>query len=182
MPQGWDYRLETKMGFGKDGKGIILRESRSATLGTIDTQTTAFLGTPLAILERFRIIKTEVWAAITGLTSGEGTGLYLGMSDGDLAVAEVDAALENNGPLGPNDKILAAISERWTMIFGATDHETGTELVFENENGGHVIEKTLRWTFARTKGWNWFVHNLGNQLTTGSNLILRAKHFGVWVL
>ncbi len=181
-PQGWDstsgYHI---MGFGKDGKGVIIRQSISQTLGTIDTQTSILLGTNLALLERFRIIKLEVWAAVTGLTSGEGTGLYLGIADGDLSVAEVDAALEANGPLGPNDTVLEELSSRWTMVLGATDHETGSELVFENEMGGHVIEKTIRWTFSRTKSWNYWIHNLGNQLTTGANVILRSKAFGVWV-
>ncbi len=169
------------MGFGKDGLGVILRRSTSTTLGAIDTATTLLLGTPLALLERFRIIKLEVWASVTGLTSGEGTGLYLGLADGDLTVAEIDAAFENNGPLGPNDTVLEAISDRYTKMLGATDHETGTELIFENKMGGHIMEETIRWTFARTKAWNMFVHNIGNQLTTGSNLITREKYFGVWV-
>ncbi len=182
MPQGWDSATRYhNMGFGKDGKGVIIRQSVSQTLGTIDTQTTLILGTNVATLECFRMIKSEVWGGITGLTSGEGTGLFLGIADGDLSVAEIDAALESVGPLGPNDVVTAAISDRFTKMIGATDHETGTELVFENKMGGHIMEDTIRWTFARTKSWNYFVHNLGNQLTTGANVILRTKSFGVWV-
>ncbi len=171
------------MGFGKDGKGVILRQVvDAAALGTIDRGTTILLGTAPGILERFRIIKSEVYATVIGLTSGEGSGLFLGLADGDYAIAEVDAAIENTGPLGPNDAIAAELAERWTTILGATDGETGTERVFENKMGGHLMEETIRWTFARTKAWNFFVHNLGAQLTTGATVSIRAKHFGVWVL
>ncbi len=169
------------MGFGKDGKGVIIREARSQTLGTLDLQSMVFVDTKLATLERFRMIKLEIYAGITGLTSGEGTGLFLGIADGDLLLAEAEAAVENNGSLGPNDSVSEAVSERYTKILGAVDRETGTEAVFENETGGHLMEHTIRWTFSRTKSWNFFVYNLGNQLTTGSNIIIRAKSFGVWV-
>ncbi len=44
------------------------------------------------------------------------------------------------------------------------------------------MEKTLRWTFSRTKSWNFFVYNLGAAITTGATVIIKAKSFGVWVL
>lgn len=160
---------------------MIIREARSQVLGTLDQQAIVFIDTKLATLERFRMIKNECFATVTGLTSGEGTGLFLGIADGDLTAAEVEAAIELSAPLGPNDSVADAIAERFTKIIGATDHETGTEIVFENQTGGHLMENTIRWTFARTKSWNYFVYNMGNQLTTGSNLLLRAKSFGVWV-
>lgn len=169
------------MGFGKDGKGVIIREARSQTLATLDQQVMVFIDTKLATLERFRMIKLEIYGSVSGLTTGEGTGLYLGICDGDLTLAEAEAAVEANGPLGPNDSVTEAIAERFTMILGALDRETGTEAIFENENGGHLMSKTIRWTFSRAKSWNFFVYNLGNQLTTGSNVIIRAKSFGVWV-
>ena len=169
------------MGFGKDGKGVIIRQSLSQGLLALANSAGILIGTNLATLERFRIIKLEVWASITGLTTGEGTSLLFGIADGDLTLAEIEAAIENNGPVGPNDSVSIAVSERLIFLLGAIDRETGTEAIFENQTGGHMMEKNIRWTFARTKSWNFFVYNIGNILTTGASCQLRAKSFGVWV-
>ena len=182
-PQGWDststrYHI---MGFGKDGKGVILREARSQALATLDNQAAIIIDTKLATLERFRIIKSELIASITGLTAGEGDGLFIGLADGDFTVGEIEASIENNGPLGPNDQVAEATSERFTRWFGSLDHEVGTEAIFTNKMGGHIMEEVIRWTFARTKSWNFFVYNMGAQLTTGATVLIRAKEFGVWV-
>ncbi len=173
--------MENPMGFGKDGKGVIIRESRNQLLSTLDNQAGIIVDTKLATLERYRMIKVELHATVVSLTSGEGTGLIIGIADGDLTLAEIEASIEAQLPLGPNDTVGAAIAERFVMFLGALDRETGTVGMFENEQGGHMMSKTIRWTFARTKSWNYFVYNLGDQLTTGSNLFLRAKSFGVWV-
>lgn len=182
MPQGWDSTTRyNTMGFGKDGKGVIIRESRNQALGALAQAAGIIIGTKLATLERFRMIKTEVYATITGLTTGEGTGLIFGLADGDLSLAEIEAAIELSGPLGPNDTVDEAIADRFTMLMGAIDRETGTEAIFENDEGGHLMMRTVRWTFARTKGWNFFCYNLGATITTGTVLSIRVKNFGVWV-
>ncbi len=181
-PQGWDYESETIMGFGKDGKGVILRESLSIGIGTLAAFAALKIGTAPAILERYRIIKSEIVASITGVTAGEMNGLYLGLSDGDLTLAELEAAIENNGPLGPNDTVSEAVSMRPVWWFGVTHHnETLNEVTFQNEQGGYLMSRNVRWTFARTKSWSWFVYNMGTAPTTGATLSLRAKNFGVWV-
>ncbi len=183
MPQGWDWWLRIpNMGFGKDGKGIILRQSISQALGTLGQNTAILIGTKPAILERYRMIKTEVFAGLIGLTSGEGSNLLFGIADGDLSVAEIEEAIELAGaPVGPNDPVDSAIVERYVKWLGASDHEIATEGLIHNHRGGQLIEETIRWTFARTKSWNYFLYNLGAALTTGSSLAVRAKQFGVWV-
>ncbi len=169
------------MGFGKDGKGIIIRENRSQALGTLAQGSAIFIGTKLAILERFRMLRGEMYSTVVALTSGEGTGFIFGLADGDLSLAEVEAAIEANGPLGPNDTVGEAISDRPVWFLGAIDRETGTEALFENETGGHMLVTKPRWTFGRTKSWNWFIYNLGAAPTTGSTAFIRSKSFGVWV-
>lgn len=169
------------MGFGKDGKGVIIRESRSQTLAALDAEGGVLVGTKLVTLERFRMLKLEVYAVIKNLTTGEGTGLLFGLADGDYTIAEIEAAIETDGPLGPNDTVAAELAMRPIWWMGAVDRETGTEAIFENEQGGHRMVFNPRWTFSRTKSWNFFVYNLGAQLTTGSSVIIRAKSFGVWV-
>ncbi len=169
------------MGFGKDGKGVIIKESRTQALGALANSAGILIGTKLATLERFRMLKTEVMASIVSLTSGEGSGLWMGLADGDLSLAEIEAAIESNGPLGPNDSVQEAIADRFIMILGAGDIEVATEYLFHNHNGGHLMTATPRWTFARTKSWNWFVYNQGTVLTTGATVNIKVKDFGVWV-
>ncbi len=169
------------MGFGKDGKGVIIRESRSQALSGLSNGAGIIIGTKLATLERFRMLKIEVYCNVNALTSTEGTGLLLGLADGDYTIAEIEAAIENNGPLGPNDTEDAEVSMRPIWWLGAVDRETGVDGLFENETGGHRLVFTPRWTFSRMKSWNFFVYNLGTNLTTGASAILRAKSFGVWV-
>ncbi len=170
------------MGFGKDGKGVIIRESRSQALGSV-AQVVVLIGTNLATLERFRTLKTEVFAAITGLTAGEGVGLYLGLADGAFTAAEIEAAIESNGPLGPNETTEEELAERYMTMLGHLDvsDPASTEAIFKNENNGGMMTANPRWTFARTKSWNFFVYNIGAAITTGSSVNLRVKNFGVWV-
>jgi len=170
------------MGFGKDGKGVMIRESRSNVLGALAQGVGVQIDTKLATLERFRMLRGEIFATVTGLTSGEGTGLILVLADGDLSLTEVDEAIDSaNGPLGPNDQVIEAIAERPVWLIAAVDRETGPEAMFENDQGGHMLVIKPRWTFARTKSWNWIVYNLGSILTTGATVHIRTKLFGVWV-
>ncbi len=172
------------MGFGKDGKGVIIKQSVSQALGALGANAGILIGTKPAILERFRMIKTELFAALTGLTGGEGNNILIGLADGDLSLAEIEEAIEQTLPLGPNDAVGEAVAERFVKWLGATPvvHATATEKLFTNEKGGHMMSETVRWTYARTKSWNYFVYNLGAALTTGASCTIRAKQFGVWVL
>ncbi len=178
---GYDW-LETNMGFGKDGKGVIIRETRAHSVGAL-AQVVTLLDTKLATLERFRMLKNETVATIVGVTAGEGVGLYLGLADGDFTAAEIEAAIESNGPLGPNAAPEEELAERFMMWLGAADfvEDAATEALFLNEKGGYLMTSIPRWTFSRTKSWNFFLYNIGVALTTGATLNLRSKSFGVWV-
>ncbi len=174
------------MGFGKDGKGAILKDSPSQPLLTLAASTGIILAggnvIGAALLERFRIIKSEISARVTAATFAAGDGpIALYMVDGDLSLAEFEASIELAGPVGPNDTVIADLAERWSMRIGEIP------FIGENEgpgsllNRGIPIEKVIRWTFARAKGWNWIAYNEGTALTTGATIEVRAKHFGVWV-
>ncbi len=169
------------MGFGKDGKGVIIRETRTTNLLALAQSAAVNIDTKINPLERFRMLRNETYATVVGLTSGEGTGLLYVLADGQYSLAEVEAAIEAVGPLGPNDTPTEDIAERAVWFMGAIDRETGTEAIFGNEEGGHKLVIKPRWTFARTKGWNFLVYNLGKVLTTGSAVHIRSKSFGVWV-
>lgn len=47
--------------------------------------------------------------------------------------------------------------------------------------GMHEGTINPRWTYSRTKSWNWMVFNRGNALTTGGTVVINTKDFGVWV-
>ncbi len=172
------------MGFGKDGKGVIITQDISQALLTLATNTGIFISSALAILERFRMLKAEVFCVITPVASGELGGLRLYLVDGDLTLAEAEAAIEGNGPVGPNDVIAANIAMRPVFrVAAVSDIGIVTDAIhLRNEDNGPMLVIKPRWTFARTKGWRWMAYNSGPAPTTGTTIKLTAKNFGVWVL
>ncbi len=171
------------MGFGKDGKGVIIIESRPQAIGTLAHQTGLFIGTKLAILKDFRMLKSELTVVINSVTAGDLLGLALYLVDGDLSLAEAEAAIESNGPVGPNDSVAMAIAERFVKLVGLVDHnELNTEVQLEDAaTGAPMITVKPQWTFTTTKSWNWMLYNKGAAPTTGASALLQAKSFGVWL-
>lgn len=172
------------MGFGKDNKGAIIKEQISVGLLALGGNDVIVFTGPTNLEEDFRIIKTEAFCHITGLTSSEGGALQLGLSNGNLSAAEIEESIEAGGPLNPSDRIRSERAERFYKWFGGTLSGAiaiNTERGFVNENGGPQMSKTVRWTFSDTENWSWFIHNLGTVLTTGVTARLVATHYGVWV-
>ncbi len=169
------------MGFGKDGKGVIITEVRQQALGTLGNVTAITIATPLVMAEDFRMIKTEFSALVTALTGGEGNGLMVGIANGELSVTEIAEAIAANGPLNRNDRGRDERVMRFVKLLGAIDEVGQTSHAFKNEGGGPMIEETIRWTFSNPEGWQWFIWNHGTALTTGSSVRLRAKNYGVWL-
>ncbi len=184
MPQGWDWWLETIMGFGKDGKGVIIAEQRSAAIGTLANKTGVLIGTKLVTLERFRMLKAEIHFNVSEVTGDEATGLTLYLVDGDLSLAEAELAIEENGPLGPNDNIAAERAMRPVFRVPAVPVMAGADPIASGavNNASFIAVLNPRWTFAASgKAWNWMVYNNGTALTTGSTVRFTNKLFGVWV-
>ncbi len=165
------------------GKGVLLRQNTSQALGALAAGSGIFVGTKPAILERYRILKSIVQATMRSQTTLEGTGLLLYLVNGDLSLVEAEAAIESEGPLGPNDRIGQEVAGRLVKLIGATpERGAGLNSVFSDMNtNSPVIVAKPRWTFARTKGWNFMVYNAGDTITTGSTIVLKADHFGIWV-
>ncbi len=171
------------MGFGKDGKGTIILEGRSQALLTLAQSAGILIGTKLVTLERFRTLKAEVMASISGLTGTEGNTLVLYLADGDLALSEIEEAIEVQGPLGPNDEVRASQAMRAVFKVDAKAESFGADPIATGAVNRAMILGTInpRWTFSRTKSWNWVLYNVGPALTTGATVLVRAKNFGVWV-
>ncbi len=189
MPQGWDSTLRySKMGFGKDGKGAIVKEKTQFALGALATQDVVSSNSAVLVDSDFRILRTDLTAVLIGMTSLEGQGLILYMSEGDLTAAEVEANIEANGPVSLGDKLIEEVASRWVRRVGITMGPTvnETERVFKNKYGGGLLEITPRWTFRRRRtategGWNWDIYNDGANITSGATCHILATHYGVWV-
>ncbi len=176
------------MGFGKDGKGAIVKEQVTITLAGLAGQDFVAATSGVVLDMDFRILKSEITAVITNITSLEGIGLILYMFEGSLSAAEAEINIEQNGPLRLGLQAEEEIASRWVRrvaIAGApTVNET--ERLMLNENGGGLLKLTPRWTFRRGRtgadgGWNWGVYNDGVTLTTGAVVRLLCTHYGVWV-
>ncbi len=188
-PQGWDSTTRySKMGFGKDGLGVMVKEQTTFALGGLAGQTVAQANSAVALDKDFRILRTDMTAVLTGITSLEGAGLILYMTEGELTSAQVEANIELNGPLAMGDKDSEEIADRWVRRVAMSPNAAvnATERAMENKYGGHLIEVIPRWTFRRRRtasegGWNWTMYNDGVTLTTGTICRILATHYGVWV-
>ncbi len=171
------------MGFGKDGKGVIINEKHTLSLGTLASGV-VLKATSLVMVDDFRMLKSEVLAIVEGLTAGEGGGLVFGLCNNKLSNTEVAAALTADGPLNKNDTPVADIVERFAKLIGVVDHidigATSLRFVDAEKDGPMMITKP-RWSFAAPESWAFFVYNHGaNALTTGASVQLQARSFGVW--
>ncbi len=176
------------MGFGKDGKGAIVKEHSSITLGALAAFSFTQNDSDVLLDMDFRILKSEVTAVIRAMTSLEGVGLVLYMVQGILSAAEAEENIELDGPVRLGEKIEEEQASRWVRRVGITMPPTvnETERVFTNEYGGGLLTLKPRWTFRRGRtaaegGWNWGVYNQGAVLTTGGIVDVTATHYGVWV-
>ncbi len=176
------------MGFGKDNKGAIVKEKTSITLGALAADDAAGNDSAVLLDMDFRILRSDITAVLRGMTSLEGVGLILYMTEGDLTVSEAEVNIEQNGPVRLGQQIEEELASRWVRRVGVTLPPTvnETERIFTNKYGGGLLEMNPRWTFRRARtdtegGWNWVVYNSGVVLTTGATVDLIATHYGVWV-
>ncbi len=173
------------MGFGKDGKGIMISEKRGQALGALATDTAIIVGTKLAITEDFRMLKNELLSFISGLTAGEGLGLWLGIAQGGLTLSEIEGAIESNGPLDDHNMSEEEVVLKPVWVIGRIEKLalSDVEAIFVDAmTGSPLITSKHRWTYGdNASGWNYFVYNLGVALTSGSTIKLMGRSFGVWV-
>lgn len=171
------------MGFGKDHKGIIIREAATITVGGLTSKnvikTTA--GGVTLQTTSFRILKSQYFISVLGDFGAEGDEVLVGLCDGELAVAEIVEAININGPVDRNDNVLSEQANRPVFLLDQLKEAHDATTSYTTFGTGM---KTFnpRWTFTPTEGWDWFVFNpLGGSLTAGLVILITAKHFGVWV-
>ncbi len=172
------------MGFGKDGKGAIIRETiTDGALGALAGQDAVKFQGPV-LQEDFRILKSEIYALVNVLTANEGLSMLFGIANGELSAAEIEECIEAQGPLDRNDRVAIERAERWVKVLGVTNDQgvsTTTELFYDMHSGAPMLTSKDRWTYSDPEGWTYWIYNRGGSLTTGSTLQLVATHYGVWV-
>ncbi len=177
------------MGFGKDGKGAILREQSSQALGALAANT-GILMAGMTLTEDFRLLKSEITALIVGLTAAESTGLQLYLVQQALTLAQAEACIEANGPSGREDRPGEEQAERFVRLIGIANDDGGGDSNVQMIGGddgdqGVIMRIKPRWTFPNVDSavsWNWMIYNHGVVITTGSTMKLLATHYGVWLL
>ena len=99
----------------------------------------------------------------------------------DLSSAEFEAYLELNGPVSPDDTTAHEVSTR-----GRKARLLGLILPFGAGSGAALLVQNkamsgLRFTEGgEGGGLNYFLYNLGRDLTTGSSFNLTAQDFVRW--
>ncbi len=171
------------MGFGKDGKGAILRESLTQALGALGSKSAIrILTDKMTLGEDFRMLKLIASCFGEGFTDGQPDDLFVGICNGELSDAEIAAALVTNGPSDRNTRTEVESAERMVQIIGALNVMNDDEKAWcLNEQGGPMLVHKPRWTFSNPEGWNYFIYNNGSALTTGASVRLLATEYGVWV-
>jgi len=171
------------MGFGKDGKGVIIRDHDIVTLGTLATLAALKQDNPLAITEDFRMLKASIFASLSDASLVEGDGpLIIGICDDELTAAEIAECMTASGPLDPSDNLRNERAMR--PVFPLA------QMSFLPLNaGGHsavkweepIVSKQA-WTYSNANGWAIFIFNAGDSgLTTGGIVTIDSTFFGVWV-
>ncbi len=162
--------------------GVIIRENTSEAIGTLADQNID-RNTDLTMEEDYRMLKAEVQAVITGVTTGQGTGLLFGIADGELSDTEIEEVLVLDGPVDRNDNLAKERAGRFVKVFGMFRPGTTPEtLICHGIEGGPIMVIKPRWTFSNPEGWVWFVfNNSGGTFTTGASLKVTATSYGVWV-
>ncbi len=172
------------MGFGKDGKGVIITQIDEITLLTLADATVLKQDSPLGVNEDFRIIKMEVASTLKDSSANE-IPLYLYLANNELTVAEIEQATSASGPINRGNRQPQEHAERAVFLLGGYFSEVGASqnsplMGADGQRG--VITKTIRWTFSSQDGFILCALNdSGAALTTGSIITLAVKYFGVWV-
>jgi len=124
------------------------------------------------------MISTQLVASVTILTPGDGPFLF-GIANKSLSLTELEEYLELDGPVEPSEvpsreratrgKLIRTLG----LIVPSGDGSVASLFVDNRSLSG------MRWN-EESAGWNYWVYNRGQALTTGSILRVWASLFVRW--
>lgn len=153
----------------------IVYDDVSFALGTLGAKGGALANSKIdaSRLNGFRVVKVEYWACYSGKTAAEGP-IMVGLSFGQ-ASADIDACIEADpqGHLEDRDD-------------GDTKRPLFPLFMLEKDNASssEAIHGTInpRWSVPEGYAMNYFAYNMdGSALTTGTEIQIFAKIYGVWL-
>ncbi len=166
------------MGFGKDGKGVILYDNFATTLSGLTSRDVQDVASR-ALREDFRLIKTEWFVQLASTNHGD--TILFGIAEASLTDAQIEECLE---AVAVDSDDVPAIEQNARAVFPLDLAVTSYDNAAGDgaESGPVRGEKTIRWTFKDPSGWSYWFYNLSGATfgTGGINLLL--KHYGVWVV
>ncbi len=165
-----------------DKTGVMIREKDELSLSTLGADIVLKFQ-QLSFTDGFRMLKSNLFLDVAGLTAGEGQGLKLGLASSNLSPTEIKEALEVNGPIFRGQRTEKEQARRpvWLVAGLRNLDPSATQASFVSENGGTMIVVKPQWTFPKGSPYVWFIYNRGGALTSGAVCSLSGTHFGVWV-
>ncbi len=159
-----------------DNKGSIL-DVASAALSTLAVDTGQLLAAPV-MTRGGAMISAQIAATVTVLAAGDGPFLF-GIANKSLSLAELEEYLELDGPIEPTQVPQVERATRGKLIrtlglIVPTGDGTVANLFVDNRS-----LSGLRWN-EESAGWNYWVYNRGQALTTGAILRIWASFFVRW--
>ncbi len=171
------------MGFGKDGKGVIIYDSVVEGFGVLASlDAIIFTGRANgAMAEDFRMLRLDYWMSVipsSGAFVLDGPVL-VGIAHGALSAAQIEASLESivvdQGSITPMEEANRPVFPLELFLIPELDVSDAATLVRKGS-------ANIRWTFNNLDGWVWWAYNNSSDaLITGSIFNVLAKAFGVWV-
>ncbi len=166
----------------KRDTGSVLEQPR-ITIGTLAARTGITVAGPV-VTRGGRLLSSSIHGGINGGTLGD-PHLIWGAMVGDLSLAELEAFLELDGPLTPNNIPDVEIASRGRVIrsIGTLDPSPGSaRSVIDMDNHS---QKGLKFSEAgegSQGGWDWWVYNISDTtpMTTGSEVVFQARNFVEW--
>ena len=173
------------MGFGKQGKGCILREIQTITVGALASGVAIKAASQVAIEDDFRIMKSEYFMVVRDQAAGSVVPvdhLLIGIANNELSVGEIAECIAVDGPKDRNDAVPNERSHRAVWLLEILEHIGDANLANRNSRESTKGEWVNPWTFSNGDGWTWFAYNpSGAAATSGMVIDIVAKHYGVWV-
>ncbi len=122
-----------------------------------------------------RLLSVRGAASLRGLTAGDGPLLY-GICAKNISTSELQAFLDQDGPVSPDETDKSEIATRGKdirtigILQPSADGTTASLYLDNRSLSGLVFTE-------ESAGWRYWVYNLGAAMTTGCSLINSCQFF-----